>query len=69
MAEIPIDEKHIKALLKEAVLEVFEERRDLIYDVLAEVIEDFAIWKAIKEGESSEAVTKEEVFQELSGDN
>jgi hypothetical protein len=65
MPEIALDEGRIKELLKEAVLEVLEERRDLIYDVLAEAMEDFALAKAIQEGESSESVTREQVFQTL----
>ena len=65
MPEISLDEGRIKELLKEAVLEVLEERRDLIYDVLVEAMEDFALAKAIKEGESSESVTREQVFQTL----
>ena len=65
MPEISLDEGRIKELFKEAVLEVLEERRDLIYDVLAEAMEDFALAKAIQEGESSESVTREQVFQTL----
>jgi hypothetical protein len=65
MSEMSLDEGRIKELLKEAVLEVLEERRDLIYDVLAEAMEDFALAKAIQEGESSESVTREQVFQTL----
>ena len=56
MAEKSLDEGRIKELLKEAVLEVLEERRDLIYDVLTEAMEDFALAKAIQEGESSESI-------------
>ena len=65
MSEMSLDEGRIKELLKEAVLEVLEERRDLIYDALAEAMEDFALAKAIQEGESSESVTREQVFQTL----
>ena len=65
MAKISLDEGQIKELFKQAVLEVLEERRDLIYDVLAEVMEDFALARAIQEGESSESVPKEEVLQTL----
>ena len=67
MSEISLEEGRIKELLKEAVLEVLEERRDLIYDVLAEAMEDFALAKAIQEGESSGSVTREQVFQTLRG--
>ena len=65
MSEMSLDEGRIKELLKEAVLEVLEERRDLIYDALAEAMEDFALAKAIQEGESSESVTRKQVFQTL----
>ena len=65
MSEMSLDEGRIKELMKEAVLEVLEERRDLIYDALAEAMEDFALAKAIQEGESSESVTRKQVFQTL----
>ena len=67
MTEISLDEGRIKELMKQAVLEVLKERRDLISDVFAEVIEDLALAKAIKEGESTESVTREEVFKTLEG--
>lgn len=67
MTEISLDEGRIKELMKQAMLELLKERRDLIYDVFAEVIEDLALGNAIKEGESTESVTREEVFQTLEG--
>ncbi len=65
MVKSAIDEERIKELFKQALLEVLHERRDLIYDVFAEVIEDVALAKSIKEGESTEPVSREEVFQTL----
>jgi hypothetical protein len=56
-------------LFKEAVLELFQERRDLLYDLFAEVIEDLALANAIKEGESTETVSRAEVFRILEGAN
>ena len=67
MTEISLDEGRLKELMKQAMLEVLKERRDLIYDVFAEVIEDLALANAIKEGESTESVTREEVFKTLEG--
>jgi len=67
MTEISLDEGRIKELMKQAMLEVLKERRDLIYDVFAEVIEDLALANAIKEGESTESVTREQVFKTLEG--
>ena len=67
MTEISLDEGRLKELMKQAMLEVLKEGRDLIYDVFAEVIEDLALANAIKEGESTESVTREEVFKTLEG--
>ena len=67
MTEISLDEGRIKELMKQAMLELLKERGDLIYDAFAEVIADLALTNAIKEGESTESVTREEVFQTLEG--
>ena len=56
-----------KDLVKQAVLELFQERKDLLYDVLAEVIEDVALANAIREGESTETVSRAEIFRVLGG--
>ena len=44
-----------------------EERRDLVHDLLLEVMEDIALVRAIQEGENSEIVEREEIFQILDG--
>ena len=62
-----IDEERIKAIFKQAIFELFQERKDLLYDLLAEVFEDFALVNAIKEGESTASVSREEVFKILEG--
>ena len=67
MTEISLDEGRIKELMKQAMLELLKERRDLVYDAFAEVIADLALTNAIKEGESTESVKREEVFQTLEG--
>jgi len=62
-----LDEAKIKDLFKQAMLELFQERRDLLYDLFAEVMEDVALANAIREGESTETVSRVEVFQILEG--
>jgi hypothetical protein len=69
MLSVTLDERQIKDLFKQAVLELFQERRDLLYDLLAEVIEDLALANAIKEGESTETVSRAKVFRILEGAN
>jgi hypothetical protein len=65
--ETLINEARLKELLKEAVIEVIEERRAILYEVLAEVIEDIALTRAIMEGESTERVSEDEIFKLLEG--
>jgi len=67
MSYTTLDEAQIKDLFKQAVLELVQENRDLLYDFLAEVMEDIAMVNAIKEGETTEAVSRAEVLQFLQG--
>jgi vacuolar-type H+-ATPase subunit D/Vma8 len=67
MSSVSLDEMRVKELVKQAFLELLQERRDLLYDLLAEVIEDVALANAIREGESTESVGRAEVFQALEG--
>lgn len=61
------ERNELKGLLKESLLEILEERRDLFYDLIAEVFEDMAMVKAIREGEHTPSVPREEIFAILKG--
>ncbi len=65
MSYVTPDETQIKELSKQAFVELFQERKDLLYEIVAEVVEDFALGKAIKEGEETPTVHRDEVFQVL----
>ena len=60
--EASISDDRIKELFKRAILEVLEERGDILREALAEAIEDIALARAIEEGEGSETITRDEVF-------
>jgi hypothetical protein len=62
------DEEKLKDLLKSALVEVLEERRDLLQDIVEEAIEDFALARAIEQGITSEPVSRDEVFAILEGE-
>jgi hypothetical protein len=64
VAPIPSDDR-LKEALNAALVELLEERSDLVREVLAQVLEDVALAGAIQEGEASEPVTREEVFRDL----
>jgi len=59
------DDAKLKKLLKAAVVEVLEEQPDLVREALAEAVEDLGMVRAIKEGLSSEPVSRAEVFKIL----
>jgi hypothetical protein len=65
MSSISVDEGRLKALLRTAIVEVLEERKDLVRDVLEEVLEDIALVRAIEAGEQTGTVSRDEVFKTL----
>jgi hypothetical protein len=52
-------------MLKAAVIEALEERRDLVKDIIEEAMEDIALARAIEEGVGSNSVSRDEVFSLL----
>ena len=56
------DRESLKALFKEIVTEVLEERRDLLRDAVLEAIEDAGMLKALQEADLSDNVDTS-VFQ------
>ena len=59
------EERRLKGLLKSAVIEVLEERPDLLRGAVAEGLEDVALLRAIKAGEASRTTSRERVFRQL----
>ena len=67
MAQPALDNDAFKQLLKEALAEVLEEKRALLHEVFAEVLEDLALAEAIREGQETEVVSRDDVFDVLEG--
>jgi len=65
MTQAVIDDNRLKEVFKKALIEVFEERKSMLYDLIAEVLEDLALVNAIKEGEATESMSRAEVFKIL----
>lgn len=40
MPELSLSDTQLKDLMKAAILEIFQERRDLFQDLIAEILED-----------------------------
>jgi len=66
--EVTIAEERLKEVLKMAVVEVLEERGDLLREIVEEALEDLALARAIEEAESSESVSRDHVFSLLNGE-
>jgi ribosomal protein L12E/L44/L45/RPP1/RPP2 len=62
------DEEKLKSLFKAALIEVLDERWDLVREALEEVIEDVALTRDIDEASGGANVSREEVFKILEGE-
>jgi hypothetical protein len=62
-----MSQNEIKSIIKAAIVEVLEERPDLLQEAIEGALEDVALYRAIKEGENTELSNREEVFEVLEG--
>ncbi len=65
MSPMAIDDDKLKALLKQALIELLQEKNEVLFDALTEVIEEMGLAKAIKEGQTSPLVDEARVFEAL----
>ena len=65
MSEITLNTEQLKEILKSAIVELLRENREEVSDLLVEIIEDVAMERAIAEGEKTELVSRESIFQLL----
>ncbi len=63
--ETLIDDVKIKNLFKQAIIEAIEEKQDIVHDLFMDALEDIAMLRAIEEGETTESVSREEIFKIL----
>ncbi len=63
MAEMNLQDNKLKELLKAAIVEVLQEQKEVISDLLAEIIEDTGLEKAIQEGENTQTVRREAILK------
>ncbi len=69
MATVIESDEKLKEVFKSAIVEVLQERQELVREILAEVVEDIAFSKAIDEGEQTPRVSRESVFDALESVN
>jgi heme oxygenase len=62
-----MNEEKLKSVIKTALVEVLAEQKNLFHEAIEAALEDIALAKAIKEGERTKPVRREEVFKILEG--
>ncbi len=65
--ETLVDDIKLKNLMKQALIEAIEEKKEVVHDLLVEAMEDVAMIRAIQEGEDSGPAGRDEIFGILSG--
>ncbi len=65
MSDITLNSEQLKERLKSAIVELVRDNREECSELLAEVIEDMAMERAIEEGNSTEIVSRDTIFQRL----
>jgi len=60
-----ISKTELKELMKEALISVLTERKDLLQDAVAEAILDMKLGLAMEEGDTGQYVPESEVFSKL----
>ena len=60
-----LEERRIKLLLKDAVVEVLTERQDLLREALQESLEAMAMLRAIQVGERTQLKSRKQIFRRL----
>jgi hypothetical protein len=67
MAEPTVTVGVLKQAVKEAVVEALHEQQEWLRDIFLEVMEEAALAEAIREGEATEEVSREDIFRLLDG--
>ena len=65
MATVLESDEKLKEIFKSAIIEVLQERHELIREIFDEIIEDIAISAASEAGEQTNRVSRESVFEAL----
>ena len=60
-----VSKTELKELMKEAMISVLTERRDLLEDAVSEAILDMKMGLAIEEGDTGEFVPESEIIKKL----
>ena len=60
-----LDERRMRKVMKDVLVEMMTEKKDLFYDLILEAIEEVALGKAIKEGRKGQYVAESKIMRIL----
>ena len=66
--QLTLNDDQTKALLKEVLVEMLQQQREVFYELILEALEDVGLAKAIEEGEETEFVEESEIQEILRGE-
>jgi hypothetical protein len=65
--ELTVNETQAKELLKQVMIELVKEKRDLFFEIVVEAMEEIGLANAIREGRRNEYVSEEQITAILEG--
>jgi len=65
--ELTIDDKKMRDLIKEAMIEMMKENREGFCELISEAIEEAGLANAIKEGRKNKFVNEDKILNLLKG--
>jgi hypothetical protein len=66
MSASSLNKRTLKTAMKEALVEALSEQRELLHEVIAEALEDFALTEAIRAGRKTKLIPRDQVMRALS---
>jgi hypothetical protein len=60
-----VEQHELKQAIKDAIKEVMLENREVVKDILVEVLEDLTLLQRMEEGRQTELVGREEIMEVL----
>jgi hypothetical protein len=67
MATAALDEKKLRGIVKDALVDAFKEHRELMQDIVQEALEDIAMARAIEQGLKTKSVSRQKVLSIIEG--
>jgi len=58
-------DRKLRKSMEKTFYKILKENKEVLYDVFLEVIEDYAMIKAMKEGSNSKKVSKKKIYEIL----